>query len=214
MKTRSMLVILVFGAVLSACGGSNGADGALAGSWIRMRDTGEMRDRYVFGVDGSFAFDENKPDAPETEDHMTGTYEVSDGVVTATATNTLVPGQARLTFSYYAGTTQFSSAALRARAGHTGIVGVWIGIRKIERLDGAAPSPTGGETEAEFRADGSLRWTFTPFDGTAAVVTEATWVAESGDLFRASTSATSSWLVLKLFDDETLVDASRIWQRN
>ena len=143
---------------------------------------------------------------------MTGTYEAVDGVVTATVTNTLVPGQARQTFSYYAGATQFSSAALRARAGHTGIVGVWTGIRKTELLDGSAPSPTGGDIEGDFRADGSFRWTVTSFDGTAAVVTEGTWVAEAGEAFRAS--AGSSAMVLELLDNEALVDAPRIWQRN
>ena len=206
-----MLMVLVAGAFLTACD-SNGTDDALVGSWIRMRDTAEMRDRYTFGANGSFAFDENKPDAPETEDHMTGTYVALDDVVTATVTNTREPGQARLTFSYYAGATQFSSAALRPSAGHTEIVGVWGGIRKIEHPDDSASSPTGGNIEGEFRADGSFRWTVTPFDGTATTVTEGTWVAEADETFRAT--ASSSELVLKLFDNEALVDASRIWQRN
>ena len=205
-----MVLVLLAGALLAACE-SNGTDDALVGTWSRLRDTTELRDRYMFGVDGSFAFDENKPEAPETEDHMTGTYEASDGVVTATVTNTLVSGQARLTFSYYAGATQFSSAALRAGAGHTGIAGVWTGVRKTELLDGSAPSPTGVEIEGDFRADGSFRWTVTPFDGTAAVVTEGTWVAEAGEVFRAS--AGSAELVLKLLGNEALVDAPRIWQR-
>ena len=206
-----MLLVLLAGAFLAACD-SNGTDDALVGTWSRLRDTTELRDRYVFGVDGSFAFDENKPDAPETEDHVTGTYEASDGVVTATVTNTLVPGPARLTVSYYASATQFSSAALRASAGHTGIIGVWTGTRKTELLDGSAPSPTGGDIEGDFRADGSFRWTVTPFDGTAAVVTEGTWVAEAGEVFRAS--AGSAALVLKLVGNEALVDAPRIWQRD
>jgi hypothetical protein len=78
---------------------------------------------------------------------MSGTYVASDDVVTATVTNTLEPGSARLTFSYYTGKTQFATGALLARAGHTGIVGVWRGMMKIEYLDSSATSP--GDT---FRA--------------------------------------------------------------
>ncbi len=211
MKTKSLLVVLLAGAFPMGCG-SNGTDEALVGSWIRIRDTGEVRDRYTFGATGAFTFDENTPDAPVTEDHMTGTYEASQGVVTATATNTLEPGRVRVTFSYYAGATQFSSAALRAPAGHTGIVGVWSGVRKTEHLDASSPSPTGSDTECDFRADGSFRWTVTPFDGTAAATTEGTWVAEAGEMVRAT--AGSSELVLELLDNQALVDAFAIWQRN
>jgi hypothetical protein len=210
LKARSMVVVLLAGTLLTACG-SNANDDALVGSWIRMRDVIEMRDRYVFGGDGTFTFDENKPDDPQTEDHLTGTYAASDGVVTATVTDAVKPGPVRLTFSYQAGATQFSSAALRAAAGHTGIVGVWNGTRKLELLDGSASSPTGGDIEGEFRADGTYRWTVTPFDGTAATVAEGTWVAEEGDTFRLTAG---SALVLTLLDNEALVDASRIWQRN
>ena len=132
--------------------------------------------------------------------------------VSATATDTLTSGRTRLTFSYYAGATQFSSAALRAGTRHAGIVGVWTGIRKIERLYDSAPTSTGGQMEGEFRADGSFRWIVTPFDGTGATVTEGTWVGEAGETFRASVSSYD--MVFKLLDDETLVDAPRIWQRN
>ena len=229
MKTLSTLLgmLLLAAAFLTACDSNgNGTDQALVGTWNRLRTATELRDRYQFGANGSFAFDENKPGSPQTEDHMTGTYVASGGVVTATVTNTLEPGQARLTFSYYAGATQFSSGALRARAGHTGIVGVWTGVVKIERLDGSEQSPAGDEVEAEFRADGSYRWTVTPFDGTAARVTEGTWVLEGGTMFRITFG--SSDLLFQLFDDQVLgtqvlenqvlqnqvlIDASRIWQR-
>jgi hypothetical protein len=211
MKVRPLFAVFVAGAFMTACD-SNGADAGLIGTWIRMRDATEMRDRYVFGVDGSFTFDENKPDEPQTEDHMTGTYVAANGVVTATVNNTLQPGQARLTFSYYANATQFSSAAMRARSGHTGIVGTWTSVRKLELLEASERSLSGAEVEGEFRADGSYRWTVTPFDGTAASATEGTWAAEQDGTFRAT--APSSELMLQLLDDEALVDAPRIWQRN
>jgi hypothetical protein len=205
MKTQSVLVALAASAFLTSCD-SNGTDHALVGNWVRMRDTTEVRDRYTFGANGSFTFDENEPDAP-----LRGTYEASDGIVTATVTNTLEPGQVRVTFSYYAGATQFSSAALGANPGHAGIVGRWNGIRKIERLDGSAPSATGEELQGEFRADGTLRWTNTLLDGTAATVTEGTWVAEAGGMYRITGSP--SELVLELLDNEALVDPLLIWQR-
>jgi len=211
MKTRSLVAVLVGGFLLAACS-SNQTDDALVGSWIRMRDATEMRDKYVFGADGAFTFDENKPDDPQTEDHMTGNYAAADGVVTATATNTLKPGQARLTFSYYANATQFSSAAMRARSGHMGVIGTWTGIRKLELLDGSGQSPSGSEFAWELRADGSFRQTVTPFDGADATTTDGTWAAEGGGTFRMT--ASSSDVVVTLLDGQALVVPSQIWQRN
>lgn len=220
MRPPSPFVLLAAGFVLTACDQQDAND-PLVGSWSRLRDgTTEVRDKYAFGVDGSFAFDENKPDERQAEDHMSGTYVASDGVVTATVTNTLAPGRARLTFSYYADETQFTTGALLARAGHTGIVGVWTGIVKIEYLDSPATSPGGAETEREFRADGSFRWTTTAFDGTAARVQEGTWVAETYDTFRASDSsdipgggASGAELVFKLLGGEALAQPGHIWLR-
>lgn len=213
MKVRLLFALFVAGAFTTGCD-SNGADDGFIGSWIRMRDATEMRDRYVFGADGSFTFDENKPDDRQTEDHLTGTYVAADGVVIAMATNTnmLQPlGPARLTFSYYANATQFSSAALRARSGHAGIVGTWTGVRKLELLDGSGQSPSGSEVEWEFRTDGSFRQTVAPFDGTAGSTTEGTWVGEADRTFRAT--ADSSEQVVTLLDGEALVFPSQIWQR-
>ena len=211
MTTRSLIVLLATGTLLNACD-SAGKDDALVGGWIRMRTATEMRDRYVFGADGSFAFDENKPDDPQTEDHLTGTYVASNGVVTATATNTLVPNQARLMFSYYANATQFSSAALRATARHNGIIGTWTGLRKLEILDGSGQSLSGDAIDAEFRSDGTYRWTLTPFGGAAATVDEGTWVTETDGAFHAT--GRISEYTLRLLDNEALVEAPRIWQRN
>ena len=211
MKVRLLFAVCVAGAFMTACD-STKADDGLIGTWSRMRDATEMRDRYVFGDDGSFTFDENKPDEPQTEDHITGTYVAANGVVTATVTNTLQPGQARLTFSYYANATQFSSAAMRPRSGHAGIVGTWTGVRKLEILDASEQSPSGSGVEWEFRADGSFRQTVTPFDGTAGSTTDGTWVREADGTFRAT--ADNSDKVVTLLDGEALVFPSQIWQRN
>jgi len=195
---------------LSAACGQQQADDSLVGSWSRLRDgTTEVRDKYTFGADGSFAFDENKPDDRQSEDHMTGTYVASNGVVTATVTNMLAPGRVRLTFSYYAGETEFTTGALLARAGHDGIVGVWNGIVKIEHLDDPAMGTGGAETECEFRADASFRWTTTSFDGSAARVQEGTWIADVDGTFRASEGTT-----FQLVGNEALAQAGHIWQRD
>lgn len=211
MKAQSLTVILLAGAFLAACG-SNDND-PLVGSWIRMRTPTEMRDRYVFGADGAFTFDENKPDDPQTEDHLTGTYVAAGGMVTATVNKADTPGtQARLTFTYHANATQFSSAALRATAGHAGAVGVWTGMAKIELTDGSQ-SPSGGAMEVALRADGTFRWTVTPFDGTAASAQEGTWVTATDGTIQTATASGPSY-VLRMLDNEVLVDEPRIWQRN
>jgi hypothetical protein len=211
MKVSLLFSVCVAAALMTACD-SNKADDGLIGSWIRMRDASEMRDRYVFGADGSFTFDENKPDEPQAEDHMTGTYVAANGVVTTTVTNTLMPGNVRLTFSYYANAVHFSSAAMRARSGHTGIVGTWSGVRKLEFLDVSEQSPSGSAVQWEFRADGSFRQTVTPFDGTPGSTTEGTWVGEGDGTFRATVD--SSDTVVTLLDGEALVFPSQIWQRH
>src|SRR6185503_3777697 len=100
MKTPALLALAFATTALAACD-SQGGDDALVGTWTRLRaDTTEMRDQWAFTADGTMTFDENKPDARDEEDHVSGTYTVSDGIVTATATNTNVPGTVRVTFSY------------------------------------------------------------------------------------------------------------------
>jgi len=205
-------MVLLGGLFLAACG-SNANDESLAGTWIRMRTPTEMRDRYTFGADGSFAFDENKPDDPQNEDHLTGTYVADDGVVTAIVSNAATPEtQARLTFSYYANATKFSSAALRASSGHAGVVGVWTGMAKVEITNGSQ-SPLGGAIEVDLRADGTYRWTVTPFDGTATSVEEGTWLVD-GEGVVVTATASGPGYVLEMLDDEALVDQPRIWQRS
>jgi hypothetical protein len=212
MNVRLVLVLVLAATLLNACG-SDGTDGdALVGEWIRLRTPTEERDSYVFGADGSFAFDENKPGAdPQTEDHLAGTYVATDGVVTATAINRGEPPQVRLTSSYHANATQFSSAALHPVAAHNGIIGTWTGVRKLEILDDTGQSPTGVEIEAELLADGTCRFTSTPFDGTSAVVSAGTWAADLDGTFRITLG--SSAYVFRVLDGEALIDTSYLWQR-
>jgi len=216
MKIPALLVALMSGVVLAACDPTGADDPALVGSWLRTRDTGEMRDRWVFNDDGTFTFDENKPDEPQAEDHVTGTYTAADGIVTATATNTLVPGQVRVVFSYHAGSTQFASAALLPRGAHTGIVGVWAGIARSETLGDTSEGPEGNEGEYDFRADGSFRATLTPIDGSAPTVAEGTWTADAGDRFTLTSTNTSGATVhhvFQLLEGAALTDEGRVWLR-
>jgi hypothetical protein len=210
MTLRSLMVLVMAGTLLNACG----SDGdALVGEWIRLRTPTEVRDTYVFGADGSFAFDENKPgEDPQTEDHVTGTYVATDGVVTATVINRGEPPQARVTFSYHANTTQFSPAALHPVTAHDGIVGTWTGVRKLEILDDTGQSPTGVEVEAELHADGTCRFTSTPFDGTSAVVEVGTWTTDLDDTFLVTLGSSSAYTFVVL-DGEALIDTSYLWQR-
>ena len=104
--------------------------------------------RPAFTADGTMTFDENKPDARDEEDHVSGPYTASDGVVTATVTNTNAPGHQRVTFTYYAGSV-FSTHAMRAAAGHDGC--------RLERNSRRAPilldwSPTHRRARAGERA--------------------------------------------------------------
>jgi hypothetical protein len=210
------LAVLMSGLFLAACGPTGADDDALVGSWLRMRDTGEMRDRYTFGDDGSFAFDENKPDDPQTEDHMTGTYTAADGIVTATATNTLVPGQVRLTFSYYAGPTQFASAALLPRGVHTGMVGTWAAIRRTDRLGDTSVGPEGADGEYTFRADGTFHANVTAFDASPTKVMDGSWTADGDTIVLTSTTAsgTTATHMFQLIDGAALTDGGRVWLRN
>jgi len=217
MKIPALLAVLVSGVFLAACDPAGTDDPALVGSWLRTRDTGEMRDRWVFGDDGSFTFDENKPDEREAEDHVTGTYTAADGIVTATATNTLVPGQVRVTFSYHAGPAQFASAALLPRGAHTGIVGVWNGIARSETLGDTSQAPEGNEGEYDIRADGTFGATLTPVDGSAPTVAQGTWTADGGDKFTFTSTNASGTTVhhtFQLLEGAALTDLGRVWQRN
>ncbi|HXU01197.1 MAG TPA: hypothetical protein VN903_09405 [Polyangia bacterium] len=213
MKTPAALLAFALAITsLAACDPQSGDD-ALVGTWTRLRTgTTEMRDQWAFTADGTMKFDENKPDARDEEDHVSGPFTASDGVIVATVTNTHVPGRERVTFTYYAGSV-FSSHALRAPAGHDGIVGVWTEIVKLEKLDDPTAPIQGASATREFRADGTFHWVTTPFDGSEGDTVDGTWAAEGGDTFRA-TDLSGVQNVIKLVDGEALIPEGSVWQKN
>ncbi len=215
---RSLFVRVLLGvAALSAGCGSGTTDEALIGTWSRLRDDATMRDRYTFGRDGAFAFDEFKPDDPSLEDHLSGTYEASGDTVVATVTNAPDAVRARLTFSYYADATSFSSAALRPTGAHDGVVGVWRGLAKLEFLDEPGRAPDGALEVDTFRADGTFSATSSAPDGSAPQVWEGTYAEESPGVFSATASADSGasrTVTWELLDDAALVRPDRLWLRD
>jgi len=214
MKTPALLALAFATTSLAACD-SQGGDDALVGTWTRLRaDTTEMRDQWAFTADGTMTFDENKPDARDEEDHVSGPYTASDGVVTATVTNTNAPGRQRITFTYYAGSV-FSTHAMQAPAGHDGIVGVWTQSVKIENLDDPNQPVDGASATREFRADGTFHWVTTPYNGGGAQTVDGTWVADSADTFRTTTGDAAAIVnVIKLVDGVALIPDGYTWQRN
>jgi hypothetical protein len=219
MKLPILFAVLVLGSFVTACDPAK-TDDAPVGSWIRMRTSLEMRDHYTFETDGSFAFDENKPSEPQTEDHLRGTYVAADGIVTATATNTIATGEVRLTFSHYAGASRFTSAALLPHGARQGIVGVWTGIRKLEVLSTPGQVPQGNVVEYAFHADGRFRQTRTPFDGSATSVSEGSWLEEAGSTYLlswnadpANPSGAQADQRLRLLDNAALFVDDEIWER-
>jgi hypothetical protein len=213
MKTPALLAFAFATTALAACG-SQGTDDGLVGNWTRMRaGTSEVRDQFTFSADGTMRFDENKPDAPADEDHVSGPYTVSDGVVIATMTNANAAGRMRVSFTYYANHALFSPNALRAPTGHDGIVGAWTGDTKAEDLDDPSQPVLGGVLAGEFHADGSLRWSTTPHDGSAIRTHDGTWVATAANVY-LTTAAGVSDSVVDLVDGEALVPDDYVWRRN
>jgi hypothetical protein len=212
MKTSVLLALAFATTALAACDSQGGDDG-LVGTFTRLRvDTTEVKDQWAFTADGTMTFDENKPDARDEEDHVTGSYTASDGVIVATATNTNAPGNVRVTFTYYANGTVFSSHAMRASGAHDGIVGEWTQMAKIENLDDPSALADGSVATREFRADGTFHWVAAPYHGGAGVTSDGTWTAESADTFRTTTTdgATN---VIKLVGGEALIPDGSFWQR-
>ena len=216
MKTPVMFLAFSLAATtLTACDPA-GPDEALIGSWTRMRDgTTEVKDHFSFAADGKMTFDENKPDDRTSEDHMTGTYVVADGVVTATASNTRDGGRSRLTFTYYANETVFAPQAFRAAGGHDGAVGVWNAMIKVEDLDSPTEAPEGLSFMLDVHADKTLQMNRT-FTDNYTQSWQGTWVLDPDRTFRASlvVNGTPSESTFKLLDGEALVSPTYIWQRD
>ncbi len=215
MKPNPISKLFVIGLVFVAACGSGAANQDLIGTWQRLRDDASLRDQYTFGRDGTFAFDELKPDDPATEDHLSGTYQATDRTVVANVTQARDGRPARLTFSWFANATSFSTAALLPTGAHQGIVGGWDGIVKIERLDEPGSIPDGASTAQTFRADGTFTATTTRHDGSAATVVEGTYVEDPPGLFTATavTATGPSVMIAQLIDGAALVGPSRIWTK-
>jgi hypothetical protein len=209
---RAILVVAV--AALAACG-SQASDPDLIGTWKRLRDDATLRDQYTFGRDDRFAFDEFTPDAPATEDHLQGTYQAIDGTVVATVSDTRDGRPIRLTFSYFANATSFSSAALRPTGAHDGIVGVWEGIAKLERLDEPGSVPEGSSLVETFRADGTFNAQSSAHDGSPPKISEGTYVGTSAGVFTTTSTngIGTSVMTLQLRDGVALVSPDRIWTK-
>jgi len=212
MKTPVLLALAFAATALAACD-AEGGDDALVGTFTRLRaDTTEVKDQWAFTANGTMTFDENKPDARDEEDHVTGSYTASEGVIVATATNANAPGNVRVTFTYYANGTVFSSHAMRASGAHDGIVGEWTQMAKIENLDDPSALADGSVATREFRADGTFHWATAPYHGGAVVTSDGTWTAESADTFRTTTTDGST-NVIKLVGGEALIPDGSFWQR-
>lgn len=135
----------------------------LIGQWS---DCDSNEDTFVFGGDGSYAFDESGEDA----DHVTGTYE-ADG------TTVLVVGQddsgtdVEMEFTYYANDANLVLAAAYPQAEHDGVIGIW----KSRMRSVSSTGTFGSDSTMELRADNTGTLTQVPFDGSAKFESEGTW---------------------------------------
>jgi hypothetical protein len=224
---RALMTGQVYGlalvlAVASACEGTDGRGAvteALVGTWTRDHtEPAELRDQHAFGADGTYTFDENKPTDRTSEDHLAGTYVASDVEVTATAVDSPSGARSRITFSYYANESLFSSHALHPEGAHSGVVGRWRGLLKIENLDEPATTPDGSAVAYDFHADGTFTSTVTLHDGAPPQTFGGTYVMEEGNILRATRTSPPGSIVtlgtsLRLLDGVALVDANAIWHR-
>jgi hypothetical protein len=214
MKTRmhnALLGIAGCAALLAACETTDtGAD--LVGTWQRQREDATVRDQYVFRPDGTLTFDELKPDAPASEDHITGTYTVTDHTLTAMGTNTKDGARAQIAFTYYANETAFATQALRPTGAHTGVVGEWAASVKVEFPDEPARPAQGGTATYQFRADGTF--TAAIEDADAGMETErGTYREETPGVFRVIPTGETVGISLQMIDDAALVFPTRIFHR-
>jgi hypothetical protein len=215
MKTsmnRVLLGIAAGAALLAACEtGKTSAD--LVGTWQRMRDDATVRDQYVFGADGTFTFDEFKPDDPANEDHVTGTYTASDDTIVVEGTNAKDGARSRGTVTYYANATMFATQALRPTGAHTGIVGAWTGTVIVEFPDEPTRPAEGVTAIYTFRADGTWTGTGNNADGTSIAAQQGTHLEESPGVFRLFRTGDTVGSTFQMLDDDALVFPTRIFQR-
>jgi hypothetical protein len=198
----------------AACDSPPNDDDALVGSFTRLRDgTTEMRDRFTFGADGTFTFDENKPTDRAAEDHVTGTFTAENGIGVVTATNVKDGERVRGTFSYYANHIGLYQPAFHPAGAHTGFVGTWKGVLKVEQLDRPAEAPGGALATFEVRADQTFRRIVSAHDGSTARTVDGTWVAGAGGQI-ALTDASGGTTTLLIVDDAALVQLNDVWHRD
>jgi len=206
---KALLGIAASAAFLAACDTTNASED-LVGTWQRQREDATHRDQYVFNADGTFTFDELRPDAPASEDHLTGTYTATDRTVTSTGAQDGV--RVQITFTYYANETTFAILALRPTGAHTGVVGEWTAAAKVQFPDEPARPAEGATATYQFHADGTFTATIEDEGGTTQTV-QGTYHEETSGIFQAIPTGQTGGISLHMTDDAALVSPSEIFRR-
>src|SRR5690349_16754413 len=76
----TLVALAIAPALLASCGSSDLAE-RVAGTWPRTEE-GQLLDRYSFDGDGIFRFDEDAWSEDDVEDHLWGSYETEDAIMT------------------------------------------------------------------------------------------------------------------------------------
>jgi hypothetical protein len=225
MKSTLLLGIAIVSAActfVTACDAVETTPGhdepALVGTWTHRWDTplADLADRFTFGKDGSFAYDETRRD-PTEGDHHAGTYEARDDVFVATVT-TKDGRRARMTYSYYASDTTFALTALHPEGAHDGLVGTWKGHAGFEWLSATDEPSMVLDLTLQFRGDGTYTRTDKGSIGTEAIdgLEEAGYVVDAAGALRLATTddprARPSDFVL--IDDAVIGDRGALWSRD
>lgn len=203
--------------LLAACQPSNSERGdagasELIGTWQRARADGTIRDQYVFRPDGSLTFDENKPEDPASEDHVTGTYTASSDTLVATGTNAKDGTSTQMTVTYYAGKTSFATQALRPVGTHTGAVGLWAVTLITAFPDEPGRAAEGSTATYELRGDGTYTAVSQSPDGGMSTQ-EGTFREVTPGFFEIVATGQLAGSSLQMIDDAALVFPTRIFQR-
>src|SRR5262245_41340292 len=212
MKTniKALFGIFAGAALLAACDPTTNTSEDVVGTWQRLRDDATVRDQYVFHPDGSFTFDEHKPDDPASEDHVTGTYTATEDTLVLKGTNAKDGGRSQGAVTYYANATMFATQALRPTGAHTGVVGEWTGTVKVEFPDEPARPAEGVTATFQFRADGTFTATAKNADGTTLEPQQGTYSEQAAGVFQATTGGTFGQ-TFQIVDDDALVFPTRIF---